>query len=330
MTEFPASGPSIERVRAVAQTLTPRVIRTPSVPWAGLDSPIAGELWVKLELLQRTGSFKARGALNSLLQLLDVGKGVVAFSAGNHAIAVAWASRELGFDATVVMPRSANPARVAKVEQLGARIVYGDTVADLLAIVERLQLEQGRSLIHPFDGVPIVEGTATVGLELSEDVSGLDAVYVPVGGGGLIAGVASAVKQLSPNCRVVGVEPEGADGMRQSLAAGAPIDKVEVSTIADSLGAPMHRAYTYSLIEQYVDDIVTVSDNEMRRAMSSLFNDMKLAVEPACASTLAALTAAGQAGNHATDRVLMVACGSNLDEQTWYSHIQLGKEMAQA
>ncbi len=328
MIDLPATGPEPGRVRAVAEALAGRILCTPSVAWPGLDAPIAGDVWIKLELLQRTGSFKARGALNSLMQLEDPTSGAVAFSAGNHAIAVAWASRELGVDATVVMPRSANAARVARVEQLGARIVFGEAISDLITIVERLQAEEGRSLIHPFDGGPIVEGTATIGLELLQQVDELDAIYVPVGGGGLIAGVASAIKQLRPSCRVYGVEPKGADGMRQSLAAGNAMDKVEVDTIADSLGAPMHRPYTYSLVERYVDDIITVSDQEMRHAMCSFFNDMKLAVEPACASSLAALTSAGQAGRHSSERVLLIACGSNLDEHTWYSHIQQSRVQA--
>lgn len=322
MIETCAVAPDVERMRQVARLLEPRVLHTPSVLWPGLTSSVPGELWVKLELLQRTGSFKARGALNSVMQLPDSDSGVVAFSAGNHAIAVAWACRELGVDATVVMPQSANPARVSKVLELGAKIAYGETISDLITIVERLQNEEGRALVHPFEGLPVVEGTATVGLELIDDVSELDAVYVPVGGGGLMAGVASAIKQLSPRCRVIGVEPEGADGMRQSLEAGAPLDKVMVDSVADSLGAPMHRPYTYSLISQYVDDMVTVSDEELRQAMCRLFDNMKLAVEPACAAALAAVTAAGEAGKHGSGRVLIIACGSNIDEHTWYSHVQ--------
>ena len=322
----PVEIPSIERIREVAATLSPRVLRTPTVPWSGFESPIRGDLLVKLECLQITGSFKARGALNTLLQMPDLSSGVVAFSAGNHAIAAAWAGRELGVDVTVVMPRSANAARVARVESLGARLIFGESIADLFAIVEQLQREEGRALFHPFEGPAIVEGTATVALEAVEDAGEFDAVYVPIGGGGLIAGMAAAFKQLTPACRVIGVEPEGADGMRRSLANGSPLDEVIVDTIADSLGAPMHRPYTFSLVQQCVDDVVTVTDEQIRHAMRRLFADMKLAVEPACASSLAALMEAGSEGRHAGDRVLVLACGSNIDTASWCAHAALDPE----
>ncbi len=314
-----AVAPTPARVQDVRDDLASRIVRTPCVPWSGLESPIDGELWLKMEVFQRTGSFKARGALNSLRQLADPTSGVVAFSAGNHAIATAWAARECGVEATVVMPRSANAARVARVERLGARLVLGDTIADLVAIVEGLQQEEGLALIHPFEGEAIIEGTATAGLELIQDGGPFDVVYVPIGGGGLIAGVASFIKQVLPTCRIVGVEPAGADGMRQSLKAGAPLDSVVVDTIADSLGAPMHRPYSFSLINQYVDDIVTVSDDQMREAMRRVFNDMKLAVEPACVASIAALSM--DASDLQEQRVCVLACGSNIDQASWYRHV---------
>lgn len=320
----PVIAPTIERIRDVGAALAPKIVRTPCVGWSGLESPIAGDLQIKLELLQRTGSFKARGALNSLMQFPDLSSGVVAFSAGNHAIATAWAGRELGVDITVVMPRSANAARVARVEQLGARLVFGESIADLFNIVERLQRDEGRALLHPFEGPAIVEGTATVALEVIEDAGNFDVAYIPIGGGGLIAGMAAAIKQMTPNCKVIGVEPEGADGMRRSLEQGAPLDTVAVDTIADSLGAPMHRPHTFSLIQQYVDDVVTVSDDQMRQSMRRMFADMKLAVEPACASALAA--ASTGRSHHEHDRVLVLACGSNLDEHTWYGHVSTNVE----
>lgn len=320
--EFASLGvaPTPERIRAVAKLLSPRILRTPCVPWPGVTCPVSGELTVKLEVLQRTGSFKARGALNNLLQLEDPDRGVVAFSAGNHAIATAWAAQELGVKATVVMPKSANAARVARVKQLGATLVFGDTIADLIALVERVQQEQGCAFVHPFEGLATVEGTATLGLEILEDAGPIDVAYVPIGGGGLIAGVASAIKQLSPDCRVIGVEPTGADGMRRSLEAGSPLDHVTVDTIADSLGAPMHRPLSFSLVQAYVDDIVSISDDDMRRAMAVMFNDLKLAVEPAGAASLAAAMAGKDTMSGRGQRVLVLACGSNIDVATWYRH----------
>ena len=315
----PHPTPTLERLREVAASLDPHVLRTPTAPWPGTDampSPVGDGLVVKLELLQRTGSFKARGALNAIRSEPDVSAGAVAFSAGNHAIAAAWAGGALGVDVTVVMPRSANPARVERVRALGGRIVFGETIDELVGIVETLRADEGRFLVHPFEGPRTVEGTAGVALELLADAPGLDAVVVPVGGGGLIAGIASAVHRVRPECRVYGVEPAGADGMRQSLAAGAPLAKVAVSTIADSLGAPLHLPLTYALVERHVHRIVTVTDDEMRVAMRGCFDAMKLAAEPACAAGLAALSGPLRSELDGA-RVGLVACGSNIDLEGW-------------
>ena len=311
--------PTAERLAEVAAALAPHVLRTPTVAWpatAAMPSPVGDGLVVKLELLQRTGSFKARGALNVIAGEADTSRGGVAFSAGNHAIAASWAGARLGVDMTVVMPTSANPARVARVRALGGRIVPGDTIDELVGIVERLRAEQGRFLVHPFEGPRTVEGTATVGLELLEDAPDLDAVVVPVGGGGLIAGVASAVHRVAPGCRVYGVEPVGADGMRRSVERGAPLARVAVSTIADSLGAPLHLPLTHALVARHVTRIVTVTDDEMRASMRGFFDAMKLAVEPACAAGLAALAGPLREELDGT-RVGLVACGSNIDLAGW-------------
>ncbi len=191
--------PDIERIRKVASEISEHVIRTDTTPWpvprigGGPDM----QLFVKLELLQRTGSFKARGAINAVsnaMRAADAQRfaGVTAFSAGNHAIATAFAAKTLGTTAKVVMPRSANAFRRERCETYGAELVFGDTIGDLIRIVEQIQTDEGRHLVHPFEGIHTIEGTATVGLELCDDVPELDAVIVPVGGGGLIAGVASA------------------------------------------------------------------------------------------------------------------------------------------
>jgi len=288
--------PSLDTIRSVADKVSPFVLRTPTVAWPASPElrPGSGELFVKLELLQRTGSFKPRGAINNIQQLLGNSNasdltehpGVTAFSAGNHAIATAYAARSLGVSAKVVMPRSANPFRVERCQQYGAEVVFGETIADLLSIVKALQADEGRHLVHPYESEHTIAGTAGVGLELCNDIESLDAVIVPVGGGGLIAGIAAAVKQLQPNCLVFGVEPSGACGMQQSIAQGAPMDQVVVNTIADSLGAPMHAPLTFANVRDYVDELVQVSDDELRAAMRQMFDDMKLAVEPACADRL--------------------------------------------
>ena len=317
-----AVPPDIGRLRAVIHALGSDVVRTPTVPWP--VSPDSGgpdmQLFVKLELLQYTGSFKPRGAINTLRHAMlsnDVPfAGATAFSAGNHAIATAYAAKVLGTTAKVVMPRSANAFRRQKCEALGAQLVYGETITDLISIVKTIQAEEGRHLVHPFEGIHTIEGTATVGMELCDDVAQLDAVVVPVGGGGLIAGIAAAVKQMQPDCQVIGVEPSGANGMQQSLSENAPKASVIVNTIADSLGAPMHTPYSFSLVKQFVDQIVTVNDNEIRVGMRQMFTDMKLAVEPACAASIAALQGP-LAKTLQGKRVALIACGSNIDFDTF-------------
>ena len=233
---------SLATIESVADKLAKHIIRTPTVKYVG--SPIPGlgdgELYVKLELLQHAGSFKARGALNSIMSLDSPAAGVTAFSAGNHAIAVAFAAQRCGVSAKVVMPKTANRFRVERCQFWGAEIVLGETIGDLMSIVELHQHQEQRVLVHPFEGERTIQGAATVGLELCQDIPRLDAVVVPVGGGGLISGIASVVKQLQPDCLVIGVEPENAQGMASSRHAGEPLSSVSVDTIADSLGAPMH------------------------------------------------------------------------------------------
>lgn len=311
--------PGLKAIEACKARIAPYVLETPVAVWPGAE---AAELWgretqvvAKLELLQRTGTFKPRGAINVMMHLSDDEKarGVTAVSAGNHAIAVSYAARILGLSAKVVMHKAANPFRVAQCRRFGAEVVLAEDIAKAFDEVNRIREEEGRAFVHPFDGPYTVEGTATVGLEFTQQAGApLDAVIVPIGGGGLISGVAAAIKQLQPGCKVFGVEPTGAQGMTQSLAAGKPISKVEVKTIADSLGAPLHMPYTFSIIRQLVDEVVLVEDQDLIDAMGLSFREMKLAVEPAGAAAVAAL--AGPLRQRLSGkRVGLVVCGTNID-----------------
>lgn len=317
-----ADFPSIADIRAARERLGERVRETPTWPWRGEAVERAAgagtQAFLKLELLQYTGTFKARGALLNALALSDDQKqrGVTAVSAGNHAIAVAFAARSVGTTAKVVMPKTANPARVALCRAYGAEVVLTDDVYAAFTEVERIQHDEGRTFIHPFEGERTVLGTATVGLELCNQVDDLDAVIVPVGGGGLIAGVACAVKQMQPHCKVYGVEPEGADSMSRSFKTGSPQKLERVATIADSLAAPYALPYSFGVARRFVDEIVTVSDDAMQRAMGLLFADMKLAVEPAGAAATAALC--GPLRNTLdAKRVGLIVCGTNIDLATF-------------
>lgn len=317
--------PKIEDVRSAARSIAPYLNMTPVHHWRGpgLDAAIgvSTSVMLKLELFQLSGSFKARGALVNLLALDEAARtrGVTAVSAGNHAIAVAWAASVLGIDAKVVMQSSANPARVALARSFGSEVIIGGDGPACFAFADRIVAEEGRTFVHPFEGRNTAIGTGTLGLELVEAMSGIDALVLPVGGGGLAGGVANVVKKLHPGIRIYGVEPEGADTMHRSFAAGSPQTIDRVSTIADSLGPPMALPFSYGLCRDNIDQLVKVDDDAICRAMLLLFDDMKLAVEPAAAATTAALT--GPLRNElAGKRVGMVICGSNIDAA---SHAEL-------
>ncbi|MEM8931386.1 MAG: pyridoxal-phosphate dependent enzyme [Acidobacteriota bacterium] len=277
---------------------------------------------LKLELFQHGGTFKPRGALLNLLAADDATRrrGVTAVSAGNHAIAVAFAAHSLDSHAKVVMPRSANPARVDTCREYGAEVVLVDNVHDAFDTVRRIERDEGRLFIHPFEGHLTALGTATIGLELCRQAGDLDAVIVPIGGGGLIAGIASAVKQLQPSCKVYGVEPTGADTMHRSFATGSPQAIDRITTIADSLGAPHAAPYTFALCQRHTDALARVDDDQLRDAMRLLFSSMKLAVEPAGAAATAALT--GPLRHElAGKRVALIVCGSNIDHASFGRHL---------
>lgn len=325
----PAQPPTLSAIREAREQLGDAVRRTPTWRWQDPDrlAELAPgtELCLKLELLQYTGSFKPRGALLSTRAQdpAAVARGLVAVSAGNHALAVGFAARVAGTTATVVMPRSANPYRVQGCRRLGAQVVLVDDVHAAFAEVDRIVADEGRTFIHPFEGPDTALGTATVGLELMEAEPELDAVVVPIGGGGLCAGVAAAVKAVRPACRVFGVEPDGADTMHRSFAAGKPMAIDRVQTIADSLGAPHAAPYSFGLCRELVDELVRIDDDAMCRAMVRLFASMKLAVEPAGAAATAAVLGPLRS-KLAGKRVGIIVCGANIDPAGFSDLLQRG------
>jgi len=310
--------PTLAEIRAAKERFGKLIAQTPVWPWRGnrIGRAVGAEtsVFLKLELFQFAGTFKPRGALTVMLSLprpvLD--RGVTAVSAGNHAMAVAYAAQALGTTAKVVMPKNANPARVAGCKEYGAEVELVDNVHQAFDRVHQIEAQEGRTFVHPFEGPLTATGTATLGLELCGQVPELDAVIIPIGGGGLCAGVSTAVKLLQPRCRVFGVEPEGADTMHRSFASGKPeaIDKVR--TIADSLGAPYALPYSFALCRKFVDELVLVSDAELRAAMRLLFQDAKLAVEPAGAASTAALCGPLRERLRGK-RVGAIVCGTNID-----------------
>jgi threonine dehydratase len=315
--------PSLADIEAAGHRLAPYVRATPCTTLGPQE--LAGDrqfdsyLIFKLELLQVTGTFKARGALNVMLHLspAQLASGVTAVSAGNHAIAVAYAARALGASARIVMIKTANPARVQLAREYGAAIEIAEDGPSAFRRAHQIEEQEGRYFVHPFEGALTVTGAATLGAEFVQQAAHLDVVVVAVGGGGLIAGVAAAVKQLSPSTRVFGVEPSGADSMSRSLAAGQPVTLPAVATIADSLAPPMATPYTFGVCRRFVDRIVTIDDDAMRRTMGVMFGDLKLAVEPAGAAALAAALGPLRSELGGGQRVGIVVCGSNIDLQTF-------------
>jgi threonine dehydratase len=309
--------PDLAAMGAARERLAPYIMRTPVVDWPGSD------MVLKLESFQRTGTFKARGALNNLLTA-DGADRVTAFSAGNHAIAVAYAASVVGADAKVVMQATANPARIAATKAFGAEVLIEPDGAAALARAEALVAEEGRLFVHPFEGPRVTEATAGVALELIEDAGALDAIVVAIGGGGLAGGVAAAAKQLLPACAVYGVEPEGAAVMSGSLEAGAPLTLDHLDTIADSLAPPMTTPYAFATCRHYLDDVVVVSDDQMAAAAALLFTERKLAVEPAGAAAAAA--AFGPLRQRlAGKRIGLIVCGANIDRESFCSLIARGE-----
>ena len=313
----------IAEIEATRKRLGDKVITTPALNWQGPElRKIIGDridVYVKLELFQFTGTFKPRGAMNTMMHLSkeQLDRGITAVSAGNHAIATAYCAKQVGTSAKIFMPKVAKPLRVKKARECGAEIIFCDTQTEMFERAQRAQEEEGRTFVHPFDGPYTVQGTATAGLEFTQQVPELDAMILPIGGGGLCAGFASALKQIWPSIEVYGVEPEGANTMSLSFAKGEPVVNEAVKTIADSLAPPKAEVYTFSVCREYVDEIVLVSDQQLRDAMKVLYHDLKLAVEPAGAAATAALC--GPLKNRLQGkRVGVITCGSNIDIEDFY------------
>ena len=309
-------GPTLDEIIAAKAELQGDLIETPILPltsarWDGL-LPEGADVTVKLELFQQAGSFKARGALLGIRRLdaAQRAAGVVAASGGNHALAVSWAAKAAGVDALIAMPKATDPARIAGCETLGATVTLHDDMAAAFAAMNAAA-EDGRTLMHPYEADHMILGAATCGYEYATQALQIDTFVIPIGGGGMISGMACAIKQMNPDATVIGVEPYGADSMSQSFAAGAPVTLDRVATIADSLGAPLAMPLTYSVARAYVDRIVKIEDHDMLAAMDHYQNVLRITAEPACAASLAAITGPLKA-ELAGRQIGIIACGSNI------------------
>src|SRR6476646_5651912 len=268
---------------AAAARIAPVAVRTPLLPFDAASERLGADIWLKPEMLQRGGAFKFRGAYNFLAQLTPAerSRGVIAPSSGNHAQAVALAAKLFGVKATVVMPTTVTPAKRGGAERLGARIeLAGTTTADRMNRALELQGAEGGTLVPPYDDPTIIAGQGTAGLEIADALPDVRTVLVPVGGGGLSAGVATAIKLLVPTARVIAVEPDGAAKLTRARAAGAPVRLESTGGMADGLLATQIGTIPFAHHAAYIDEVVTIEDAELAPAMRYLLDRLKIVAEP--------------------------------------------------
>jgi threonine dehydratase len=300
-------------VEAAREAIAGRLHRTPTFRSATLGERV----FLKAELFQKTGSFKPRGVLNNLAALTpeERERGVIGISAGNHAQALAWGAASEGLDALLVMWQGASEAKIAATRGYGAQVdLDSPGPTEAFTRLDELVEQTGRTPVHPFDHPRTIAGQGTVGLEVLEDVPDADVVVVPVGGGGLIAGIATAVKGLKPRARVIGVEPELSPAMHEALKAGKSVP-VSPASIADGLSAPFAGTTTFEIVRERVEPIVLVTEREIEDAMRFLYTRAKLACEPAGAAATAALLA-GKIALEPAETVVAVVSGGNVATQT--------------
>lgn len=292
------------------------VHRTPLAPSAALSQRLGAEVYLKLECLQKTGSFKPRGALNKMLLLSDEQRrrGVVAVSGGNHAQGVAFAARHLGVSAVIAMPATTPANYLDATRGYGAEVVLLPNIQAAFVEAERFERE-GRVLIHPFDDPVVAAGQGTIGLEILDDLPGATRVYISIGGGALISGVAAALRAIKPELRVIGVETQGADAMARSLAAGKLVDLPAITSIARTLGAPRVCDFTLSHVRRLVEEVLVVSDAATVEALFFLLQRTKYLVEPAAACCLVAAEQQ-KAQFRSDEKIVLLLCGGNVSAES--------------
>ena len=305
---------SLQDIHQAKLRIGPHLWRTALLPSATLSRMTGVNLRIKTENLQRTCSFKARGALNAVLLLTEAERelGVCTFSAGNHGQGLAFAAQLVGVRCTVFLAKDASQSKIQAIKGYGAKVVYGATIGDASDRMEVFQRETGARYISPFGEAAVVAGQGTVGLEILEDFPEVEHIVLGVGGGGLAAGVAVAVKSVRPDVKITGVEPEGAPTLKRALAAGEPVRLGHIETVADGLSAPYTSPIPFQIIRALLDDVVIVSDSDLIGAMRLLLSRCKLLVEPSGAASVAALLAEQVALPKGTNTVAVLS-GGNID-----------------
>ncbi|MEO8693800.1 MAG: threonine ammonia-lyase [Acidimicrobiales bacterium] len=304
---------SINEVREAEARIAGVIRHTPLTQVDAIVRAVGADVWCKEEQRQRTGSFKIRGAYNHIAQL-EPGTHVVAASAGNHAQGVALAASLCGLESTIFMPRGASLPKVTATQEYGAVVeLVGDSIDDAVVHAKRFARDAGARFVPPFDDRAVIAGQGTIALEVLDELPEVATIVVPVGGGGLIAGIAATIKSLRPKCRVVGVEADGAASMRASLDAGAPRHLSSLATIADGIAVKSPSALTLAHAKAFVDDVVTVTDEEIGHALVTVLERMKSVIEPSGAAALAAVMANKFPRKRRSGPTVVVLSGGNVD-----------------
>ncbi len=310
-----AMAVTLDDIHRARGTIAGRIHRTPLVHSSALGQQTGTHLFLKAENLQKTGSFKPRGAVNKVKHLSDSerARGLITISAGNHAQALAYAAAAEGIHCVVVMPNYASHSKIAASRGYGAEVVVHGDVNEAFEKLHELQRTHGFTLVHPYDDPLVIAGQGTVGLEVLEECPDVEVVVVPIGGGGLISGVATAIKSSRATTQVIGVEPYGAPTMSEALRHNAPTRLPSVQTIADGLTAPIAGELTLPIVQRFVDDVILVTDDEIAHAVRTILERTKLLAEPAGAAALAALLS-GRLRLRAGTRVAAILSGGNVDQ----------------
>ena len=312
---------SIQLIENIYKKIKPFINVTPLIKANHIvDEDLNTNVYLKYECFQKGGSFKTRGAINNILSTdkKDLENGITAVSAGNHAIAASYVANIFNLKNKIFLYESANTYRVNQCKNYNANILFTNKnkAFDEVKNAEK----EGYKFVHPFDGIHTLQGSATLGLEIINQMKNIntkiDNVLISVGGGGLISGVGSALKQFFPDIKIYGVEPDNAKGITESLKVGAPLDKVEINSIADSLCAPLHMPYSFDVAKKVIYQMVNVSDQEMINYMLYNFKNLKLLLEPACVAGFAALKKLNSS-KFIGQNTLLILCGSNIDYQSW-------------
>lgn len=308
---------SIDNISKVYDLIKPYITLTPLFKANDyINNLFNTKLFFKCEFLQKSGSFKSRGAINNILSIKKdkLDKGITSVSAGNHAIATSYAANLFDIKNKIFLYKSANKFRVQACKNYKANIFFTEPEQAFQNV--KSAEDEGYTFVHPFDGVYTLQGTSTLGLEIFNQIKDIDNVIISVGGGGLISGVGAYLKQHNPKCKIIGIEPEGASGMSKSIKKGYAIKNLKINSIADSLCSPLHMPYSFSIGKQVIDELVTVKDNAMIKSMKFAAKHLKLFLEPACVAGIAALTGPLK-GKLLNQKTLIILCGSSIDIDSW-------------